>query len=54
MKLMKNLLLLLVALFAFGASAEARVARLKVKKTADQPEVTNRASGVFAQFTALT
>ncbi|MEK7142522.1 MAG: hypothetical protein AAB818_02980, partial [Patescibacteria group bacterium] len=46
--------LLLVALFAFGASAEARVARLKVKKTADQPEVTAIAQGgVFAQFTAF-
>ena len=29
---MRHFTLLLVALFAFGASAEARVARLKVKK----------------------
>lgn len=50
---MKKVLLLLAVLFAFGANVEAG-ARLKVKKSVDQPEVTAIIGGqVFAQFTAV-
>lgn len=50
---MRKFLLLLAMLFAFGASAEAG-ARLNVKKSADQPEVTAVLGGqVFAQFTTV-
>lgn len=51
---MRKLLLLLTVLFAFSACAEAGAVRLKVKKSAEQPEVTAIAGGqVFAQFTAV-
>lgn len=51
---MRNILLLLAVLFAFGASAEAGAVRLKVKKSEVQPEVTAiLEDSVFAQFTSI-